>query len=84
MANKWISQREARRLRNKVRELEHQQETQLRIYDRWCDEFPGGIHLVQGVQLSPECKGRVDAARLLRHAVVMVNRNGGYDLYAVK
>ncbi len=77
--NKRISEREARRLRRRVEELERQEEIRLR---RWTSEFPGGVHLVS-LQLTPECAAAVNTAIKLGHYVVVkTSENTNAYLYA--
>lgn len=68
---KRISQREARRLRKRVEELERQQNQQR---SRWAQEFVGGTQIAtdqHGNAQSP-VPVAVRTARMLRHAVVVV------------
>lgn len=71
-----ISQREAHRLRKRVEELEQHERQRNR---RWCDEYPGGVH-IGSEQLTVENYSAVDTARRLGHAVVIVPT--GKDRYA--
>lgn len=76
-----ISQREARRLKKRVDELERNQE---HMRNRWrSDWVPGWINIDSFV-LSDIQFARVSTARALKHAVVMVPADNGNEvrLYA--
>ena len=63
-----ISQREARRLRKRVDELERQQ---LQRLSRWASNYPGGV-VLGSIRRDKDClTGRIDAAHMLAHAVVV-------------
>ena len=65
-----ISQREARRLRKRVYELE-QQESQRR--NSWVAEWPNSIHVanIPGDKVDRSIGAAIRTARKLRHAVVV-------------
>lgn len=75
-----ISQREARRLRKRLGELER---AELQRRNAWANGWPGGVHL--GATLpSDELRGAIKTARKLRHAVVAtVTDNGMVQFYAL-
>lgn len=76
-----ISQREARRLKKRVQELEalHAQQRM-----RWGSEYPGGIKLGK-VKLSRDWfMGRIEATRLLGHAIIITESENELHFYAVK
>ena len=78
-----ISQREERRLRKRVDELET---VLYRQKCRWAADFPGGTHL--GTISMPErgwLRGRIEAARMLNHAVVVTvpNSDNNVEFYAL-
>lgn len=76
-----ISQREAQRLKQRVKELEALHAGQRR---RWGSENPGGVHL-GSVKLSRDWfMGRIEAARLLGHAIVITESENNVHFYAVK
>lgn len=67
-----ISQREARRLRKRVYELEAQEETRRRY---WGMQYPGGSNIASiTLGNSHEAVVAVRTARRLAHAVVAVDR----------
>ncbi len=68
-----ISQREARRLRKRVNELEYA-ETKRR--QSWSQEWPGGIHIAS-TSPSADVLAATRTARRLGHAVVVVLDNDG-------
>lgn len=73
-----ISQREARRLRKRVDELEQAFESQRR---RWSQEFFGGVE-IGCIMLNdmPKTLSAIRTARTLRHAVVAVVNNDESDV----
>lgn len=80
MAN--ISQREAKRLMKRVKDLE------LIINDQrhaWAAEFVSGTHLGTWPRASvgDELFGAIQAARKLRHAVVINAQSDGVKFYAL-
>lgn len=77
-----ISQREARRLRNRVEELENERS---HIYGRWATgAYPGVLIDTIRVSNTEVCIART--ARKCRHAVVVVpsTTDDLIELYAVK
>ena len=76
-----ISQREARRLRKRVAELENREAIRNR---RWGSEYPGGIHL-DTVEVRPVEYVVVTTARKLGHACVVVPDKVNYlRIYGMK
>ena len=81
---KLISQREARRLKKEVAQLTSRLEGQNR---RWSSEWPGGVNfsrlLIGG---ESQAVGRIQTARALGHAVVVLPSSDGKELlfYAIK
>lgn len=74
-----ISQREARRLRKRVEELERQ----IRLRNNaWATEYPGGVHIATVVG-SDTVATAVLTARKLRHAVVVTNEGTTLRFYAL-
>jgi len=73
-----ISQREARRLRKRVQELEKLQADQR---NRWAADYPGGITLGTISRSKDWLTGRIDAARMLGHPVVVTQDYGGQLLF---
>lgn len=72
-----ISQREARRLRKQVAELQAMEEKRRRS---WNSDYPGGINLVNiSVADKPWLIATIKTARKLGHAVV-VTSNGDSEL----
>jgi hypothetical protein len=69
-----ISQREARRLRKRVQELEA---AQRHARNRWSSDYPGGACLGCIDRDKDWLSGRIEAARLLGHAVVITENNEG-------
>lgn len=74
-----ISQREARRLRKRVAELESLVSRQR---ERWGHDYPGGTHIGS---TKPEATvyACVKTARALGHAVVTVENSGELMLFAL-
>lgn len=74
-----ISQREARRLKKRVEQLENELNGQR---NAWARDYPGGTNIgrVDGVFLMA---GKVGVARQLAHAVVAVNDGENLLLYAL-
>lgn len=69
-----ISQREARRLRARVVELEGVIDQQRR---RWRGDFPGGTYIGTCNRDRDWISGRIEAARMLGHAVVVTTSDDG-------
>lgn len=63
-----ISQREAYRLKQRVRALEEKFDDQRR---GWSSDWPGST-VIARVKLCPEQYAAIDTARKLKHAVVVV------------
>ena len=76
-----ISQREARRLRKRVEELESLENKRRRS---WVTEYPGGVYLASSSP-APHIHAMVKTARKLGHAVVVTahNDNGEIQFYAL-
>ena len=75
-----ISQREARRLRKRVRQLEHEQFERTK---RWTKEYPGGVYLKAWTPSEVDAEAcRVASA--LGHALVLRYDTGKLYLYAVE
>lgn len=70
-----ISQREARRLRKRVEELEHRERARRH---RWSSDYPGGTNFCT-VTLCDTAAAMVQTAQLLDHAIVA--RISGDQLY---
>lgn len=63
-----ISQREARKLRKRVAELERHIESQHR---NWSRDWPGGVHIrTLDAAANGELRAAIKTARMLNHAVV--------------
>ena len=76
-----IGQREAHRLQKQVRELLGEREMQRRS---WARAYPGGTHLGTLTVERDYLVGRIEAARMLGHAVVVTeNDDGKLALYAL-
>lgn len=77
-----ISQREAHRLRKRVKALEDREEQRTNRYSR---DYPGGVHIAT-IDLSQhiETKGRLYASQLLGAALVARSDGGSrLEIYAV-
>ena len=75
-----ISQREARRLRKRVQQLEREQVERTR---RWSKEYPGGVHIQTWTPSEVDAEAcRVASA--LRYALVVRYESGKLYLYAVE
>jgi hypothetical protein len=70
-----ISQREARKLKKRVEELEQRERARI---SRYSSDFPGGIH-VQTLNLNEVPAARLQTAAKLEHA--LVGRVNGNELY---
>lgn len=76
-----ISQAEARRLRRRVAELEKAENDRR---NRWSLDYPEGAHLGSVRRDSDWLTGRIDAARMLGHAVVVTQEeNATIRFYAL-
>lgn len=71
-----ISQREARRLRKKLGEMERAEEARRRS---WASDYPGGVNFTVS-QPNETVIAAIKTARMLGHAVV-VTLNGSTVLY---
>ena len=69
-----ISQREARRLKRRVEELEHERRSQRA---RWASDYPGGVMLGRLTRDKDWLTGRIDGAHMLGHAVVVRQDESG-------
>ena len=78
-----ISQREARRLRKRVEELEWNERERRSL---WTKEYPGGVNLLTWSNPSVELSEIVRVSQALGHAVVLKrdNSSGHILLYAIK
>jgi hypothetical protein len=78
-----ISQREARRLKKRVEELEARERAR---NNRWAGAWPGGVHLGGITRPDDWLNGRIDGARMLGHAVVVTvdSEVKKLNFYAVK
>lgn len=76
-----ISQREARRLKQRVEQLERERREERQA---WCRDYPNGIHFgsVTLVQESRFC-GKLEAAQMLGRVLVAKLNGSSLDLYAV-
>ena len=81
MSRRHISQREAHSLAKRVAELENEREEQR---SRWARGYPGGINLGTLTLERTWLFGRVEAARMLNHAVILTTQDDGkINLYAL-
>lgn len=80
MSARIISQREAHRLVKRVQKLEDERDRQRR---RWSSEYPGGTHLGYISHERDWFSGRLEAAQILKHAIVCrVDDSGKINFYA--
>lgn len=76
-----ISQREARRLKKRVEELEYLLENERRI---WGAEYPGGVHIATAAYGKDSTVNMaVMTARKLKHAVVAIADDTSIRLHAL-
>ena len=76
-----ISQREARRLKKRVTELEDVINRQRR---KWSADYVGGVHLGELTRERDWLTGRIEGARMLSHAVVVTEESDGkLNFYAL-
>jgi hypothetical protein len=68
-----ISQREARRLKKRVRELEDQQARRAR---QWSSEYPGGVH-IDTIRITNAEACIIETAQKLGNAIVV--KSAGND-----
>lgn len=81
MARKKISQRDAIALQKRVSALEAMQNAQR---SAWVCDYPGGTRIGTLRIERDYTAGRIEAARMLGHAVVVTERNNGeLQLYAL-
>jgi hypothetical protein len=81
MARKTITQTEARRLQQRVRQLEDMLGKQRNAYVR---DWPDGIHLGSiAMNERPRLLGGIETARKLKHAIVVTTDNLSLNVYAV-
>ena len=73
-----ISQREARRLKRRVSELERDEE---RRRNAWKMEWPGGTQLATILSPDPTTRAAITTARKLEHAVVATVQHDGTLLF---
>jgi len=76
-----ISQREARRLKKRVAELEQKERDQR---SNWCRTYPGGICLGTWTMDVDWFRGRLEAARMLGHPLVVTLDQNKASFYAVE
>ena len=69
-----ISQREAGRLKKRVERLEGIIKSQR---NKWAADYPGGTHLGTITRDRDWFSGRIESARLLGHAVVVIEQSDG-------
>lgn len=78
---KTISQREARSLKRRVRDLEYELSRQR---NAWADVWPGGVRIAQ-IDAGDTCGEVVRVSRKLGHAVVVTaGSDGRLFLYALQ
>ena len=76
-----ISQREARRLRKRVNELERREADRVRV---WSSDWPGGVHLF-GVTLQSDQIACLRTAQKLGHYLIAkIDGTGSTQFYASK
>lgn len=80
MSTKPISQKEARRLKARVRQLEIILEEQRH---RWGQHWPGGKNIATSVTPDTRLVASIETARLLGHAVVVTVMDGRIYFYAL-
>ena len=76
-----ISQREARRLRRRVNELEDAERTRRNAY---VSTYPGGVHLVTYTFDKDFYRGQTEAAQKIGCALVAKLQDAQLRIYAVK
>lgn len=74
MSRRQISQREAHALAKRVEELEAERNAQR---NRWARDYPGGTHIGGITRERDWLSGRIEAARMLGHAIVATEDNDG-------
>lgn len=80
MSARKISQREARRLRKRVTELEDAQRQRV---NRWYHKYPSGIH-IDTVSINSVEYGIADTAMKLGYTLVVKLDGQSFLVYAVK
>lgn len=80
MARTKISQREARRLKRRVEELESMMSRQR---SRWASDFPGGVHIATLQSVDPCVLACLKTARKLKNAVVAIDQGASMMFFAV-
>ncbi len=75
-----ISQREARRLKKRADQLEHQ----INVLRKCWAKDPGGVYIGSIKMQRDALVGRIEGARFLRHAVVITEiGDGNLNIYAL-
>jgi len=73
MSSRNISQRSARMYKKQAEKLERERE---QLKNRWALDYgPGWVH-IGSITLGDEAYAKVSTARLLKHAVILVNDTG--------
>jgi hypothetical protein len=72
-AMRKLSQREARRIKKRVGELELRLKQQR---DRWSSDWGPDWVNIETLTLTPESFAKIKTARLLGHAVILLPHNG--------
>jgi hypothetical protein len=81
VSGKRISQREARRLRKRVEELERHFDAQRHA---WSGDWPGGVNIcTANFENLPSHLASINTARLLGHAVVAVVSGNSVRFHAL-
>lgn len=76
-----ISQREARRLRRRVQQLET---AEIKRRSAWSSEYPGGVNICNILYSQDDFHAvAIRTARKLGHAVVVVERSGELNFMAL-
>ncbi len=79
MATKPISQREARRLKKRVKELEEEKRVAL---NQWRSEYPGGV-CIRNFTCSDVSQAAINTAQKLGCAIIGKLRNDTLYIYAI-
>lgn len=70
-----ISQREARKLQKRVRELEQRENSR---FARWSSDYVGGTNIcTQHVEVNGLVHVAIKTARILKHAVIVTTDDAG-------
>lgn len=77
---KKIGQREARRLRKRVDDLEEQRKNERAA---WARSYPGGKNLGEMTLAADWFRGRLEAAQILEHPIVVVMEGAKCKFYAL-